>query len=254
MAKSIMKKINMFFKNNLFSKKYNALLTVVGVGPGDPDYLTLAAIKAIRKSKIIFYPISGFDNESFSLKIVKKYSRFKKKIPIIFPMGRRDYDPKEVWKRAAEIIVKKTTRNKKVVLLCLGDISIFASSSYIINEIKENYPKVKINLIPGISSVSLAAALGDFQLINQGETLEILECPDNFDDLINSIENKNNCVLAIMKVGKRWQSVKKVLKANNILDKAVLAVNLGMENQFIDKAYKNNSDEIPYFSLLLIRI
>ena len=57
-----------------------------------------------------------------------------------------------------------------------------------------------------------------------------------------------------MKVGKRWQSVKKVLKANNILDKAVLAVNLGMENQFIDKASKNNSDEIPYFSLLLIRI
>ena len=136
----------------------------------------------------------------------------------------------------------------------MGDTSIFASSSYIVNEIKENYPQVKINLIPGISSVSLAAALGNFQLINQGETLEILECPDNLDDLINSIKDKKNCVLAIMKVGKRWQSVKKVLKANNILDKAVLAVNLGMENQFIDKASKNNSDEIPYFSLLLIRI
>ena len=249
-----MKKINIFFKNTFFSKKNDLLLTVVGVGPGDPDYLTIAAIKAIRKSKVIFYPISGFDKESFSLKIVKKYLRFKKKIPIIFPMGRKDHNPQEIWKKAAEIIVENITRHKKVVLLCMGDTSIFASSSYVIKEIKENYPQVKINLIPGISSVSLAAALGNFQLINQGETLEILECPDNLDDLINSIKDKKNCVLAIMKVGKRWQYVKKVLKANNILDKAVLAVNLGMENQFIDKASKNNSDEIPYFSLLLIRM
>ena len=249
-----MRKINIFFKNNFFSKKNNALLTVVGVGPGNPDYLTIAAIKSIRKSKVIFYPVSGFDKESFSLKIVKKYLRFKKKIPIIFPMGRKDHNPQEIWKKAAEIIVENITRNKKVVLLCLGDTSIFASSSYIVNEINENYPQVKINLIPGISSISLAAALGDFQLINQGETLEILECPDNFDDLINSMKNKNNCVLAIMKVGKRWQNVKKVLKDNNILDKALLAVNLGMNNQFIDKASKNSSDEIPYFSLLLIRI
>ena len=250
----MMKRINIFFKNNFFSKKNNVLLTVVGVGPGDPDYLTIAAIKAIRKSKVIFYPVSGFDKESFSLRIVKKYLRLKKKIPIVFPMGRKDHNPQEIWKKAAEIIVENFTSHKKVVLLCLGDTSIFASSSYIVNEIKENYPQVKINLIPGISSVSLAAALGEFQLINQGETLEILECPDNFDDLINSIKNKKNCVLAIMKVGKRWQNLKKVLKDNNILDKSLLAVNLGMNNQFIDKASKNSSDEIPYFSLLLIRI
>ena len=169
-------------------------------------------------------------------------------------MGRKDHNPQKIWKNAAKTICENITRNKKVVLLCLGDTSIFASSSYIVNEIKENYPQVKINLIPGISSVSLAAALGNFQLINQGETLEILECPDNFDDLINSMKNKKNCVLAIMKVGKRWQNVKKVLKENNMIDKALLAVNLGMHNQFIDKASKNSSDEIPYFSLLLIRI
>ena len=249
-----MKKINIFFKNIFFSMKNDLLLTVVGVGPGDPDYLTMAAIKAIRKSKVIFYPIAGFDKESVSLKIVRKYIKFKKKMPIIFPMGRKDHDADEIWKRSAETIFENINRYKKVVLLCLGDTSIFASSSYIINEIRENYPKVKINSIPGISSFSLAAALGDFQLINQGETLEILECPDNFDYLINSMKNKRNCVFAIMKVGKRWQNIKKILKENNMLDKAVLAINLGMDNQFIDKASKNISDEIPYFSLLLIRI
>ena len=203
-----MKKINILFKNNFLFKKNNALLTVVGVGPGDPNYLTMAAIKAIKKSKVIFYPISGFDKESFSLKIVKKYLRFKKKIPIIFPMGRKDHNPQEIWKNAAKIIVDNITRNKKVVLLCLGDTSIFASSSYIINEIKENYPEVKINLIPGISSVSLAAALGDFQLIKKGENLNILECPDDKNQFLNLINKQSKTVLAIMKVGKRWEWVK----------------------------------------------
>ena len=249
-----MKKMNIFFKNKFLPKTNNLLLTVVGVGPGDPDYLTIAAIKAIRKSKVIFYPLSGFDKESFSLKIVKKYLRFKKKIPIVFPMGRKDKDAGEIWKNAAKTIFDNITRNKKVALLCLGDTSIFASSSYIIHAIKKSYPQIKINLIPGISSVSLAAALGDFQLINQGETLEIFECPDNFDNLINVMRNKKNCVFAIMKVGKRWQYVKKVLKENDFLDKALLAVNIGMKSQFIDQASKNNFNELPYFSLLLIRI
>ncbi len=51
-----MKKINIFFKNNFFYKKNNPLLTVVGVGPGDPNYLTMAAINAIRNSKVVFTP------------------------------------------------------------------------------------------------------------------------------------------------------------------------------------------------------
>ena len=248
-----MKKINIFLKNKFFSKKYNAYLTVVGVGPGDPEQLTIAAINAIRKSKVIFYPVSGLDKDSFSLKIVRKYLKFKKKIPIVFPMGRKELDAEEIWKISANKIVENITRNKKVVLLCLGDPSIFASSSYIVNEIKKNYPQIKINLLPGISSVSLAAALGNFQLINQGETLEIMECPDDFDNLINSIKDKKNYVFAIMKVGRRWQYVKKVLMRNNLLDKALLAVNVGMNNQFIDQASANNSEELPYFSLLLIR-
>ena len=169
-------------------------------------------------------------------------------------MGRKDHDPEEVWERAVEAIVENITRHKKIVLLCLGDPSIFASSTYIINKINENYPEVTINLIPGISSFSLAAALANFQLLNHGETLEIFECPENLDNLINLMKNKRNCVFAIMKIGKRWQYVKKVLKENNILDKSLLAVNIGMNSQFIDQATKYNLKELPYFSLILIRI
>ena len=61
-------------------------------------------------------------------------------------------------------------------------------------------------------------------------------------------------VLAILKVGKRWEWVKHALEEKKILRKAILAVNLGMENEFIGDASEYLSKELPYFSLILLRI
>ena len=68
-------------------------LTIVGVGPGDPSLLTIAAVDAIKKANVIFFPVSDDNKKSFAAEIVKKYTKFKKKIPIIFPMARKDFDP-----------------------------------------------------------------------------------------------------------------------------------------------------------------
>ena len=88
-----------FFKTDLAS------LTIVGVGPGDPSLLTLAAVNAIKRAKVIVFPISSDDKNSFSAEIVKKYIKFKKKIPIVFPMARKEFDPEEIWSKAAQTIV-----------------------------------------------------------------------------------------------------------------------------------------------------
>ncbi len=84
--------------------------------------------------------------------------------------------------------------------------------------------------------------------------MNILECPDDKNQFHNLINNQSKTVLAIMKVGKRWEWVKYALKEKKILRKSLLAVNLGMENQYIGDASKYLSKELPYFSLLLLRI
>ena len=248
-----MRKILIFIRNLFFSKKEKGSLTIIAVGPGDPSLLTIEAIKALKKSRIIFYPISGEDKVSYSAKIVNKYIKGKKQIPIIFPMGIKEYDSSFIWESGAKKIVKYINRKQPVALLCLGDTSIYASSFYLKKEIKKNYPQIKITTLPGISSLSLAAALGDFQLIKKGEKLNIMECPDDKSQFLNLISKKNRTVLAIMKVGKRWEWVKYSLEEKKILRKAILAVNLGMENQYIGDASQYLSKELPYFSLLLIR-
>ena len=237
------------FKTDLVS------LSIVGVGPGDPSLLTIAAVNAIKNAKVIVFPISDDNKKSFAAEIVKKYTKFKRNIPIIFPMARKDFDPDEIWSNAVEKIVKFIKNGESVVLLCLGDTSIFASSSNILRIIKDNYPEIITKTIPGISSLSAAAAFNDFDLVKKGETLIIKECPSSNSELTSLImESKvNKKVLAIMKVGKRWNLVREILKKEEIIDKSLIALSVGMPDQIIQYASQYKKDVMPYLSLILIR-
>ena len=170
-------------------------------------------------------------------------------------MARKDFDPDEIWSNAVEKIVKFIKNGESVVLLCLGDTSIFASSSNILRIIKHNYPKIITKTIPGISSVSAAAALNDFDLVKKGETLIIKECPSSKSELVSLIKESkgNKSVLAIMKVGKRWNLVRDILKKEDIIDTSLIALSIGMSDQIIQYASEYKKDIMPYFSLILIR-
>ncbi|MDA9746493.1 SAM-dependent methyltransferase, partial [Prochlorococcus sp. AH-736-K20] len=141
------------------------------------------------------------------------------------------------------------------VLLCLGDTSLFASSSNILRIIKNNYPEIITKTIPGISSLSAVAALNDFDLVKKGETLIIKECPSSNSELTSLIRESscNKTVLAIMKVGKRWNLVRDILKKEDIINKSLIALNVGMADQYIQYASHYKKDLMPYFSLILIR-
>ena len=242
-------------KNLLGFKSDLALLTVVGVGPGDSSLLTIGAVQAIKKAKLIVFPISSDDKKSKSAEIVKKYIKFKRKIPIIFPMARQEFDPDQIWSNAVDIIVKSIRNHQSVALLCLGDPSLYASSSNILRIINNNYPEIITRTIPGISSVSAAAALSNFDLVKKGETLIIKECPSSKSELTALIVQSkvNKTILAVMKVGKRWSLIKEILEKEKIINKALIALNIGMPDQIIQYASKYNMDDMPYFSLILIR-
>lgn len=252
----LMKRIFKLSKKFNLLKKKNACLSIVGVGPGDPELLTLAAIKVLKKADVIAYPLASKDKESYSANIVKKYIRYKTKLPIVFPMSRKGFDPIKIWEEAAKEIVKFILKGKSVVLICLGDTSFYASSSFIRDEIYRNYPKILISTIPGISSFSAAASRINFDLVRKGDSLLIFECPDNayeLKTLINSNRGKK-CTLVIMKVSNRWEWVKQILNEEELSDRAFLGLNIGMQNQIIIKASEETHLKLPYFSLIILKI
>ena len=121
--------------------------------------------------------------------------------------------------------------------------------------IKKSYPEIITKTIPGISSISAAAALNNFDLVKKGETLIIKECPSNkkeLADLINIYRDKKT-VLVLMKVGKRWEWVKNLLIKEDIISKSVIALNVGMPEQIVQEVSKFESNKVPYFSLLMMR-
>ena len=170
-------------------------------------------------------------------------------------MAREGFEPDEIWSNAVEKIVKYINYGESVVLLCLGDTSLFASSSNILRKIKNDYPKIITKTIPGISSISAAAALSDFDLVKKGETLIIKECPSSNTELTNLIREsrEGKTVLVIMKVGKRWNLVRETLEKEDIINKSLIALSVGMPDQIIQYAYQYKKDFMPYFSLIMIR-
>ena len=91
--------------------------------------------------------------------------------------------------------------------------------------------------------------------MKKGETLIIKECPSSKSELTALIVQSkvNKTILAVMKVGKRWSLIKEILEKEKIINKALIALNIGMPDQIIQYASKYNMDDMPYFSLILIR-
>ena len=97
--------------------------------------------------------------------------------------------------------------------------------------------------------------MNDFDLVKKGETLIIKECPSSESQFTTLIrESKaNKTVLAIMKVGKRWNLVREILKKEDIIDSTLIALSVGMPEQIIQYASQYKNEFMPYFSLILIR-
>ena len=93
------------------------------------------------------------------------------------------------------------------------------------------------------------------KLVKKGETLIIKECPFSNSELTSLIKEsrENKTVLAIMKIGKRWNLVRETLKKEDIIKKALIALSVGTPDQIIQYASQYKKDVMPYFSLILIR-
>ena len=108
-------------------------LTLVGVGPGDPSLLTLAAVKAIQNATVVAYPIPRQGEDGMAASIAASWiTEDKKRLPLVFPMVSEPEPRKEAWRKASENLVSLVEEGEEVAFLCQGDVSLFASASYLL--------------------------------------------------------------------------------------------------------------------------
>ena len=232
------------------------VLTIAGVGPGDPSLLTLAAVDAIQESTVVSYPVSTRGGDSLAEKIASKWiTKDKKKLPLHFPMVDDQNTLKSAWRVAGRELMKMVDKGERVVFLAQGDISLFSTGSYLSKELEKYHPECVVKLIPGVTSFSAAAAKSKLPLAFQEEELLVLPVPDSYDELKSILSDAalQKRVVVLLKLGKKWEWVKLLLEELDLINISIFAERIGFSDQQILRASDLPSGTRPYFSLLLIR-
>ena len=232
------------------------VLTIAGLGPGDPSLLTLAAVDAIQESTVVSYPVSTRGGDSLAEKIASKWiTKDKKKLPLHFPMVDDQNTLKSAWRVAGRELMKMVDKGERVVFLAQGDISLFSTGSYLSKELEKYHPECVVKLIPGVTSFSAAAAKSKLPLAFQEEELLVLPVPDSYDDLKSILSDaaSQKRVVVLLKLGKKWEWVKLLLEELDLIKISIFAERIGFSDQQILRASDLPSGTRPYFSLLLIR-
>ncbi len=233
-----------------------AALTLVGVGPGDPELLTVAAVRALAAAAVVAYPVARPGDGGMAATIAAPWiAPHQERLPLLFPMTAAAEPRRAAWREAADRLAVAVAAGRSVVLLCEGDVSLFATSSYVLLALRRFHPHCPVRLIPGISAVAAAAAAGAWPLALQQEGLLIRPTPEE-PALLEALLDRAaaECVVvALLKLGQRWAWVRPLLERRGLLEEALFARRVGWPDQEVAPAAAVAAGEMPYFSLLLIR-
>ncbi|WP_313134613.1 precorrin-2 C(20)-methyltransferase [Anaerocolumna sp.] len=226
------------------------ILYGVGVGPGDPELLTLKALRCIKESDVIVLPTETKE-ECYAYHIVEKvYPQIEKKeiVCMPFPMIKDKEKLKKVHNEIYKQIAKILAKNKTVAFLVIGDPSIYSTYSYIHSKVIENKgTAIMINGIPSFCAV--AAALG----ISLGDNRDEIHIIPGSYDVGHTLELEGTKIY--MKSGKKLEELKKAILDYKDLDcLEVYAVsNCGMKDEAISIGVNNLDTESSYLTIVIVK-
>ena len=218
----------------------------VGVGPGDPEYMTLKAIRLIKENDVIAVP-GKVAKDAVAYKIaaaVVPELADKELVPIYMPMVKDREMIDAEHKKAAKLVESYLDQGRNIVYITLGDSTIYCTFSYIQHYLEaDGYP---VELVAGIPSFCAAAARLNTPLTEWDEPLHVLPAVHKLED---DLALGGNYVL--MKSASQMAKVKDMLRRSG--RKAVMAENCTMENEKLYRSIDEIPDDAGYFSLIIAK-
>ena len=232
----------------------------IGVGPGDPELLTVKAVKAIQNADTIMCPASKEDRPSIALSVVSSLidkAKNQEIIKLIFPMTKDKSVLESTWKTNAKIMAEKVATGKNVVYLTVGDPNLYSTWIYMRRDIESNHPELKISVIPGIVSMFTFASKVGVSIAEGAEKVAII--PSCYDLTTVKEIAKNAESLIFLKDGRYFDQVIDLLKESGFSDDSIFAIgqDLGTDKEIIRKLTLGevNDDTLTtkYFSILVVK-
>ena len=232
----------------------------IGVGPGDPDLLTVKAVKAIQNADVIMCPASKEDRPSIALSVISSLidkSKNQEIVKLIFPMTKDRDVLVKTWKNNAKIMAEKVLTGKNVVYITVGDPYLYSTWIYMHREIEENHPDMKISVIPGIVSLFTFASKVGVSIAEGAEKVSII--PSCYD--LSTVKEiaKNSETMVFLKDGRYFDQVIDLLRDSGFPQDSVFAIgqDLGTEHEVIRKMKLGEVNDktltTKYFSILVVK-
>jgi len=224
----------------------------VGVGPGDPQLMTLKAYHLIQNAEVICY-LTDKNNYSHAKDIARNavalMSKDSIEIAIFMPMEKDRANANIAYDKASKEIITQLSTGKNVIFLCEGDPLFFGSYSYLLERLQGTF---SCQVVPGISSVNAAASALVRPLTALTDSFAVLSGRHSEEFLQQNLRQHDS--LVIMKAGKSRPKILAALAATNrTLDASYLEY-IGRENEFIEDNVSLLANEAgPYFSLFVVR-
>ena len=235
-------------------------LIAVGCGPGDPDLLTVKAVKAIHNADIIMCPTSKEGKPSIALSVISPIldkTKNQEIVNLVFPMTKDQETLEATWKKNSKILAEGVLSGKNVVYITVGDPYLYSTWIYLHKEISKNYPEIKITVIPGIVSMFTFASKVGISLAEGAEKVSVI--PSCYDLTQVKEIAKNSDTMVFLKDGRYFDKVIELLKESGFSDDSIFAIgqDLDTENEIVKKLTLGevNDDTLTskYFSILVVK-
>ena len=224
----------------------SATLYLLGVGPGDPDLLTLKAANILRKTRVIAFAQKP-GTPSMALNIAKTHvQKHAALLPVDVPMQVAPEAAQSAYDQAASKIGKLLDQGKSVAYLCEGDPFFYGSAMYFFDRLS---PEHAIEVVPGISSLSAASAAIPRPLVARSQHLKILPATMVEPELKAELETAQS--VAIMKTGRHFSRIKKLLSETKLAENALIIEHASGADEKVTPLLKYSGDNLPYFAIIL---
>jgi precorrin-2/cobalt-factor-2 C20-methyltransferase len=225
----------------------------VGVGPGDPELVTLKAKRILSRVPVIFVPLKDRKSKSYAKSIIADLISNKQKVvELVFPMLRDKKKLYAYWQEAADTIWGYLKNGEDGAFVNLGDPLLYGTFIHIWETLKKSHPQVEVEVIPGISSINAAAARALFPLASDDEPIAIIS--GNREDNFIRETIKNFDTVVFMKMNNVFDRLLIILEDLKLTKKCVY-VRRGttQEEEIIYDVSKLKGAKVDYFSLLILR-
>jgi len=222
----------------------------VGVGPGDPELITIKAVRVIKAADIIFTAASTKNTYSLAVEIASPYISASTRITTLsFPMTKDVNEVEASWLSNAKQIATVLKQGKKAVFLTLGDPTTYSTFGYILKKMSCIMPEADIETIPGITSFHAASARLN-RILVEGEESLLVTSGAYGGDRIRHVDGVEN--VAIVKAYKNIQDINRALKETGLNRKSVAVSQCGRKGEQIIKDLDELENRSPdYWTLIL---